>query len=207
MVVQRTKEAILEIPFMYNLVQTLVSCDEGRQKVKGFIAANPNDTVLDIGSGTSNVLDYLPPVTYYGFDCNPDYIDTARQKHADKPNATFKCETINEATLPPELTGTCDVVLAFGVIHHISDAEVAKLFSMAQAALKPGGRLVTIDPAFTDKQHPIAKLLVGSDRGEYVRHADEYKRLYDTYFAGSFVQTIDNLSRYPYTHSIVVATK
>lgn len=207
MLVQRAKEAILEIPVMYNLVQKIFACDEGRQKVKNYIAANEGDTILDIGSGTSNVLDYIPPVTYYGFDLNPDYIETARQKHAGKPNATFKCETINEATLPEHLSATCDLVLAFGVIHHISDAEVAKLFSMAHAALKPGGRLMTVDPTFIDRQNPLAKLLVGSDRGEYVRHANEYKRLYDEHFSGSFTQTIDNLSKFPYSHSVVIATK
>lgn len=36
------------------------------------------------------------------------------------------------------------IMLALGVLHHLEDYEVRQLFALAQAALREGGRLITI---------------------------------------------------------------
>jgi SAM-dependent methyltransferase len=49
--------------------------------------------------------------------------------------------------------GCYDIVMAFGVLHHLDDAEGRELFRGARRALKPGGRFVTLDtPSFRNNQ-------------------------------------------------------
>ena len=71
----------------------------------------------------------------------------------------------------PDLGGRrFDVVLAMGLLHHLDDAECAALIGFAHASLDPGGRLVTIDPAYAPEQARVARWLIGRDRGEHPGH-------------------------------------
>ncbi|RKZ72106.1 MAG: hypothetical protein DRQ57_17815, partial [Gammaproteobacteria bacterium] len=49
-------------------------------------------------------------------------------------------------------------------MHHLDDAETLQLFKIAHAALKNGGRLITMDGVFMEKQSPIARWIISKDR-------------------------------------------
>ena len=68
-----------------------------------------------------------------------------------------------------------DIVLALGVLHHLDDNEALTLFQIAHDAMKPGGRLVTIDGVWTDDQSHIVKYLLSRDRGRFVRSEAGYQ--------------------------------
>ena len=129
--------SFLSSPKVYDFVQVALGSRRSRKLLaERYIRAKDGDSILDIGCGTSDILDSLPPgVSYTGCDTSAEYIEAARQRF---PQATFV-----QAALPE--SGSFDLVLALGVLHHLSDEEGRALFESASSVLKPGGRVVTLD--------------------------------------------------------------
>jgi SAM-dependent methyltransferase len=99
-----------------------------------------------------------------------------------------------------------DVVIATGLLHHLDDAQSLQLMQLAWSALKPGGRLVTNDPCYTEKQNVISHFLVSRDRGQNVRTLREYPLL----AASTFKSTIADVRHWafiPYTRCTMECTK
>ena len=99
--------------------------------------------------------------------------------------------------------GTFDLVMAIGVIHHLNDAQAAKLFELARRVLRPGGRLVTFDGCYVPRQSRIARWMLAHDRGRFVRTQEEYLRLASAHFSKVESQIRHDLLRIPYTHLIL----
>ena len=94
-----------------------------------------------------------------------------------------------------------------GVLHHLDDHEASELFSIALSALKPGGRLITLDGVYAPRQSPIARFLLSKDRGEYVREQSAYETLAHKSFSTVKSSIIHNLTApIPYTHLIMECT-
>jgi cyclopropane fatty-acyl-phospholipid synthase-like methyltransferase len=155
---------------------------------------------LDIGCGTGEILAYLPEgIIYHGYDMNPHYIADAQKRFGDR--GKFVCQRVSELTLAEQTP--YDHVLAFGLIHHLQDAEASDLFTLAKRALKPSGVLVTIDPCYTPEQSALARWMVSRDRGDCVRTPQAYQALA---LSAGFEATCDihhDLIRLPYTHCIL----
>lgn len=195
--------SILRHPTVYDLFQTLMGADRSRcELVTQHIRPVEGMRLLDIGCGTARILDYLPPLTYHGFDLSQEYIDDALARYSER--GTFRCAMVEEATLKDE--PAYDLVLAVGVLHHLDDQAVIKLFGLAKSALKDGGRLVTIDPCFDKAQNTIARFLVSKDRGQNVRSAEQYRELGGCVFDEMMGQ-VKHRSWIPYTHWIMECTK
>ena len=203
---QKFKEAVLAIPWVYSLVQWLFGTTAGQRKLLRHMNVRDGQTVLDVGCGTAIILEYLPDVLYHGFDMNGDYLDVARRKYADR-RAEFRQEYVSESTLPEQLAGKCDLVLAIGLLHHLPDEQVQIVLEMAYAALAEGGRLVTVDPVFIDGQNPVARFLVGADRGRHVRHERDMEGLFKAHFRGRFELHRENLTNVPHNSLVAVGYK
>ena len=154
--------------------------------------------VLDIGCGPGTILPYLPHADYLGFDLSPEYVELAKKRF---PYAQFVCERVNKFALSAR--GNFDIVLALGIVHHLDDAEARQLFEIAYDALKPGGKLVTVDGVFADGQSPTARWLLARDRGEYVRNEREYISIASKVFANVRPSIRHDLLRIPYSHLIL----
>jgi cyclopropane fatty-acyl-phospholipid synthase-like methyltransferase len=83
-----------------------------------------------------------------------------------------------------ELTGTTadvlgefDIILALGLIHHLDDEQAKNLFVIARRALRPGGRMITLDGVFTTRQSMLVRTLLKWDRGRHVRDEPAYRAL------------------------------
>jgi len=165
---------LLYLPWVYSTFQWAVGAKKYRRVlVEEFIRPQPGETILDIGCGTGEIVDSLKGCTYIGFDANPGYIETAQRLR--KGDCTFHCSRVSEANV--SALGTFDAVLAMSVIHHLDDDEAEQLFAIAKKVVNPGGRLITIDPCYSDDQDRLRKWMVGQDRGQNVRHRDRYIEL------------------------------
>ncbi|MBU0638673.1 MAG: class I SAM-dependent methyltransferase [Planctomycetes bacterium] len=191
---------LLSSATIYQRLQSLI----GRSSTWGVfsdehIRAKPGDRVLDIGCGTAHILDFLPDVEYFGFDPSEKYIARARQRFGDR--GAFWAERVSTATL--DKVPACNLVLAIGVLHHLDDDEAGRLFALSRAALKNGGRLLTLDPCYTDNQSRVARMLIGLDRGRNIRKADEYEDLAASAFPQTRVTIRRDLLWIPWTHIIL----
>jgi cyclopropane fatty-acyl-phospholipid synthase-like methyltransferase len=161
-------KAILSQPWAYNLALRILGSDHGRRVLaERYIKAKPGDRVLDIGCGTAEIIDHMPEVKYTGYDISEKYIDAARERY---PQHTFRL-----GALPGETEGLYDIVLAIGVLHHLSQQECVALLQSARAHLAPGGRIVTLDNC--RHGNPLEWVMYALDRGQNILNERGYRQL------------------------------
>jgi cyclopropane fatty-acyl-phospholipid synthase-like methyltransferase len=191
---------ILSHARVYSFFARLVGTERGRRLYTSrYIRPRSGDRILDIGCGPADILETLPAVEYHGFDLSADYIEAARARFGAR--GQFQVEAVSM-----ELVGKYagfDLVLATGVLHHLTDHEAADLFRVARAALKPGGRLVTLDGCFVAGQSRVARCLLRRDRGEHVRDETGYTALARSVFPVVEASLTSDLLRIPYTHLVM----
>lgn len=165
-------KSILSSPFIYRLFSTVVGQGPARDiYVKDWIRPQPGERILDIGCGPGDIVEHLPEyICYVGFDMSDGYINAAQNRFGQR--AQFICKCLDEDVLKDQ--EPFDIVTAIGVLHHLDDKEVLNLFHLASLALKPGGRLITVDPVFYEGQSRFEHWLISKDRGNYIRDASNY---------------------------------
>lgn len=194
---------MLNNPIIYNSSQRLLGGGKWCAAfVKEFVRPQPGDKVLDIGCGTARILDSLSGVSYWGFDPDPVYIDQAKKIYGSA--GTFFCKELSGEDL--NALPVFDIVLVTGVLHHLEDEIARELLRLAHRALKPGGRLITIDPCFEAGQNPLARLLISWDRGQNVRNREGYARLVAGIFPAPRVK-VCHQKWIPYTHCVLECTR
>lgn len=196
--------SVLSSPYIYNALQKLLGTGAARDKVvKRFIRPYAGMGLLDVGCGTAEILQHLPEgIRYVGVDASADYIAHARLQFGSRGD--FKQGLITEQGL--ESSGDFDLVLASGLLHHLEDEEIVTFAKTAKGALRPGGKLITLDCAYISNQNPIAKFLISCDRGQNVRSPEGYARFFpfDEGWDVS-IHLCHDLLRLPYTHVVLVA--
>ena len=192
--------AILSASVVYQTYQALVGATRTRRAiVEEYLKPTAGEALLDVGCGPADILGLLPEVDYVGIDDDAGYLERARRQFAGR--GRFYRGDIY--TLGAIADRRFDAILAVGLLHHLGDGEVETLFDFAAQRLAPGGRMVTIDPCFTDGQGPIARALIRSDRGKNVRSPAEYYSLARRSFPGTDLDVRSDLLRIPYTHCIM----
>jgi SAM-dependent methyltransferase len=165
--------SVLERPWAYSLSQ-LVLGGPARMRafVKDYVQPREGLRVLDIGCGRGEIVELMPGVEYIGFDRNPRYIDIARQKFGDL--GEFHCMDVVDADLDSD---SFDVVIAWGILHHLDNGQADHLVSLAARFLRKDGRLLTGDSTEAPKTGRLARWLLGKDRGQAIRTPEGYAEL------------------------------
>lgn len=196
--------SLLSSPWIYGLSQTILGCRKERKEiVKTYLRPVAGFRVLDIGCGTAEIIEHLPEVQYFGIDLSPKYVRAAERRYGAR--GVFRCVPLEEFVLSE--SEPFDLVISLGVLHHLDDEEVIHLFLKANSVLRPGGRMVTMDPTFVENQSLLARMLMGIDRGRNIRTPDEYLKLCRKVFDDADVSVRHDLMTVPYTRAILQACR
>ena len=187
---------MLEHPRVYTFSQALCY-RRGQQQayVDNWVRPRPQDRILDIGCGPADVLKRLPSVRYVGYEPNPRCVKEAVKRFGDR--GVFRLGHLTQ--LPDEEKQTFDIAMASGVLHHLSDDQVNRLMSATHDALKTGGRLITRDGCYEERQSWLVRVLLRHDRGAFVRTRQHYEALFREYFHILRVEILRAALRYPYS--------
>lgn len=193
----RGVRSVLSVPLVYETFQRVVGSHRVRNElVDTYVRPRAGLRVLDIGCGPGDLISYLPGVAYTGIDLSPAYIDSARRRFGDRGRYFVG----RAEDLDPDELGEFDVVIAKSLLHHIDEDEALHLFSVASRTLAEGGRLVTLDAAYTPDMSPAARFVVSRDRGQSILTPEQYETLAGRAFADVRVAVHHDLLRIPYTH-------
>jgi len=194
---------LLSYPFIYSTFQHLMGAKKGRLNfINENVRPEMGDLILDIGCGPADLLDYLPEVYYWGFDVSEAYIAKAKKKYSGRGKFYSKELDFEDLKAMPKF----DLVIASGLLHHLDDIEASNIMRLGCEALKPNGRMITIDSCYVSNQNPIARLLISKDRGQNVRDQAGYENLTARIFSNVKVN-IKHKSWIPYTHCIMECTR
>jgi len=174
-----------------------------RTIIAEYVKLRSGNRLLDIGCGPGAVLDFLPAVQYVGVDLDADYIRVARARHGDR--GTFIHGSV-ESLADHALQGF-DVVIAFGLLHHLNDESATQVLRTAGTALKPSGRLVTLDTCYVPGQSWLSRTLTAQDRGQHVRDVGGYGKLAQQGFGSVATFCRSDLVRGPFHHCILVCER
>lgn len=158
-------------PGVYDLTQCLVGVPRVRRRVAARIAGlGLSGVVVDLGGGTGMFRSLWPsPRCYVCLDLDPAKLRRFRRKFP--ADATV----LADATRAPFAPGSVDVVVCVFIAHHLADDGLSRLLDEGARVLRPGGRLVFLDPVW-DPDRPLARLLWRYDRGSYPRTGTGLRR-------------------------------
>ena len=141
--------SILSNPFIYEFFQNFMGMNKVRKEfVAKYVSTHNVKSFLDIGCGPAEILAFLPELEYHGFDISESYIQNAKDRYGDR--GIFNAQYLTNDSL--KNLPSFDVALMFGVLHHLDDETSKDMIQLSKNALRKGGRLLTIDPAFANKQ-------------------------------------------------------
>jgi SAM-dependent methyltransferase len=190
----------LAVPLVFESYQSQIGAPAcHRRFIREYVSPRAGEAILDVGCGTGVSLDFLPqPISYVGVDLSESYIQRANAQHGNQ-GAFFAADA---TVAVPQIAGPFDRAFAFGVLHHLSDGQVAGLIGNLVAWLKPGGSFTSIDPCFTQPQNAIARYLIRNDRGQFVRTPEALCGLFADKFSVD-AEVVTDMLRIPYTQVIL----
>jgi SAM-dependent methyltransferase len=196
---------VLKHPAIYQLYQNLGGFFGARVRaIADYLDIRAGARVIDIGCGPGYIVRHLPAgIDYVGLDIDQPSIDYANRRFGHL--GRFQMRFFDAAAA--EELGPADVIMMNGVMHHIGDDDLAATLACVKAALKPGGRLFTLDGCYVPGQSRIDRWLLDNDRGVHVRDAAGYRTLLERGFGTVDMHIRNDYSRLPYTFAIGIARK
>ena len=136
----------------------------------------PGARVLSLGCGEGGLELHLAADVRHvlGIDLSAEAIELARRQAEDAGvhNLDYRQADVLETALP---TGSFDAVWGLAFLHHLPVSMVAPTLNRVHDWLRPGGRLVTIDPS----SRRLVRHLAGLVKSSYEEHHSPDERELD----------------------------
>lgn len=195
---------MLSAPWVFRAYQHAVGANAlKREIIDTFVKPRSGQRLLDLGCGTGDVVEYLADVDYLGLDVNERYVAHARDRFG-APAAFLVADVLE---IDARQLGRFDLVHAHGLLHHLEDAQAARVCALAAEVLMPSGRFVTVDPCLHADQSSLARFTVKMDRGKAVRTLDGYRELAEPSFGGVHSMIGHTPLRIPHTTAVLVCVE
>lgn len=171
----RLKNKLLHFSFVYNFVQHLFLAKNNRKHLLNIIKINEGDIIIDIGCGTSEILDSITRnIKYVGVDENIRYVESARKKFGAR-GAWF----VGDASSVRIPSGGQVTFLLLALLHHLDDHTCETLLRHLDLLRlqSPRARIVVVDPCVSHQQSWIWEAITRADRGRFIRTEEAYVQL------------------------------
>ena len=167
-------ERVSDHPVLFIFFRSLLENDfqEIRARIRRELVLGKGLRSLDLACGPGAFSDLFDGDDYVGLDLNRRYIEHARRHR----KGTFVVGDARGVELPD---ARFDQILVFGLLHHLSDADVRAVLRECRRLLAPGGHALVIEDIPTlSRLNLIGHLIHNVENGEYIRPPEEYRRLY-----------------------------
>jgi len=135
-----------------------------------------NASVLDLGCGTGEFSVFFQDYNYTGIDIEPKYINYA------KNNYDGHFELMDASCMLFE-NNSLDLIVVFGVFHHINTEKCLKIFDEMNRVLKKNGKIFIMEDVDVESKLDIlGNFLRKYDKGDYIRKKNEYFELFQRKF-------------------------
>ena|SRR2546425_12883611 len=183
-------------PKIWGLMLKLMDVHGGRTVLfRDSVRVAPGARVLDVGCGTGALIEHMPAsVCYWGADKSWRYVGFGARAYGKRAKLVH-CDL---AQSWPFAEHSFDYVFAFGLLHHLSEAEALFVLRQAWTTMRESGLLVTVDPCRREGQGLVQKLLLGLDRGRHIRTLPQYRDLASSVFRSVSHAMRDDLLRLRY---------
>ena len=137
---------------------------------------NADSRILDLGCGTGEFSVFFQGFDYTGIDIESNYIDYA------KKNYDGQFELMDASHMLFE-DNTFDIIVVFGVFHHINNEICLQIFDEMNRVLKKNGRIIIMEDVDVESKLDIlGNILRKYDKGNYIRKKNEYLQLFKQKF-------------------------
>lgn len=166
---RRATDRLLELPIVYRAWQAPFA-DAKLRPFLSRVDLRQVHRVLDVGCGPGTNAGAFAGTDYVGIDINPDYIASARRRHAGR---FVVGDVADPRVLPDELF---DCVFANSLMHHLSDDVVSSLLTRMARLTDDQGSVHVLDLVLPARRSP-ARTLALLDRGRFVRPLEAWRQL------------------------------
>jgi len=144
-----------------------------------YLPYTPGLKILDLGCGPGTSTRFFREKDYLGIDIDKAYINSARCKH---PGHQFECIDFTTLSKDSALVPKAgfDVILAYGLMHHLDDASCSAFFRTSHNVLRANGHIVCFDGCIYRNQSKIKKKIILSDRGKHIRQPSDLINIAET---------------------------
>ncbi|WP_158299504.1 class I SAM-dependent methyltransferase [Paenibacillus antri] len=129
-------------------------------------------SVLDFGCGTGANCTMVSPEFYVGVDA-----DDRRTRFASRLHPGYTFHPLASETLPLD-DQSIDYVWIIAVLHHIPCDSIPAYVKEFRRILKPGGRVIVMEPFLSDRTPLSNRFMRWWDRGRHIRGEDGYVKFF-----------------------------
>jgi hypothetical protein len=141
------------------------------------INKHTSQTIIDLGCGPCDLLsDVRVTGHYFGIDVHGPFIQRAQFLFPSNANQLYEASIVDFDYTTLDIESESVIVLALGLLHHLSDVDVQKTLN-AIKKLRKKIILFSIDPVLFEGQSAWSRFLANSDRGQFVRKDSALKTL------------------------------